>query len=207
MEWVVMDDGSDPILDLLTPHMSDLPIQYLRSEEKLNVGAKRNRLNAAARGEILVCMDDDDWYSPDRVAHVVHILRSKPRINICGSTRNFLYFTDDESIWEVGPFGANHATFGTMAYRKSYVKTHKCDETVLYAEEVQFTNKYSEPLAQLDPHKVMLVTCHPNNTFDKRGLRAADNPTMKKTALKLKQFVKSQEVRNFYKTLADTDKN
>jgi hypothetical protein len=155
-----------------------------------------------------VCMDDDDWYSPDRVSHAVHVLRSNPRSGICGSSRNFLYFTDDESIWEVGPFGPNHATFGTMAYRKSYAKTHKCDETILYAEEVSFTNKYSESLAQLDPNKVMLVTCHPNNTFDKRGLRTADNPMMKKTSLKLKQFVKSAAIRDFYKTLVEpTDKN
>jgi glycosyltransferase involved in cell wall biosynthesis len=208
MEWVVLDDGTDSILDILTPHMTDMNIRYIRSDEKLNVGAKRNRLNAEARGEILVCMDDDDWYSPDRVAHAVHVLRANPRAGICGSSRNFLYFTDDESIWEVGPFGPTHATFGTMAYRKSYVTKHTCDETVLYAEEVSFTNKYSESLAQLDPNKVMLVTCHPNNTFDKRGLRTADNPMMKKTALKLKQFVKSAAVRDFYKTLVDrTDKN
>jgi glycosyltransferase involved in cell wall biosynthesis len=198
MEWLVLDDGTDPIEDLLTPHMKDMNIRYFRSEEKLNVGAKRNRLNAEARGDILVCMDDDDWYSPERVAHAVHVLRANPRHEICGSTRNFLYFLDDESIWEVGPFGSHHATFGTMAYRKSYANKHKCDETVLYAEEPSFTNQYKEPLVQLDPRKVMLVTCHPNNTYDKRGLRMADNPTMRKTALKLKQFVKSAAQRAFY---------
>ena len=67
MEWVVFDDGSDPVEDLLLPEFLTMNIQYIRSEEKLSIGAKRNRLHEAARGEILVCMDDDDYYPPERV--------------------------------------------------------------------------------------------------------------------------------------------
>ena len=145
MEWVLLDDGTDSVEDLIAPYKSKLEIQYIRSEEKLTIGAKRNRLHAMARGEILVTMDDDDWYSPERVSHAVASLRSH-KGRIAGASRNHLYFTDDGSIWAVGPYGTNHATFGTMAYTKKYAIEHPCDETKPHAEEVEFTRQYTEPL-------------------------------------------------------------
>lgn len=201
MEWVILDDGSDSVEDLLRPEFLTMNIQYLRSDTKLSIGAKRNQLHAAARGEILVCMDDDDYYTPDRVAHAVMMLTSR-KVSIAGSTRNHVYFVDDHSIWESGPFKTNHATFGTMAYTKAYAVSHPCDESRAYAEEIEFTNKYTEPLVQLDPRKVMLVIAHKGNTYDKGKLRTDNNPGFRKTALKLNSFVRNKTLRDFYDTLS-----
>lgn len=204
MEWVILDDGTDAIGDMLETSAalkaSGITVLYIRSDTKLTIGAKRNRLHAAARGEILVTMDDDDYYSPERVNHAVHTLRAR-KAQIAGSSRIHLFFVDDNSIWTAGPYGPHHATFGTMAYTKSYAIAHPCNETVLHAEEIEFTREYREPLVQLDPSKVMLVICHANNTFDKSGLRAATNPLFKKTALKLRNFVGNAEQRRFYTEL------
>jgi glycosyltransferase involved in cell wall biosynthesis len=199
MEWVILDDGTDSIEDLLTPYKSQIEIQYIRSPTKLNIGAKRNRLHAAARGDILVCMDDDDYYPPERVSHAVTTLRGR-RANLCGTSRNHLYFKDDQSIWAIGPYGPNHATFGTMAYTKKYATSHPCDETLLYAEETGFTRRYTEPLVQLDPFKTMLVLCHAENTFNKHNLRSPENPAIKKTGFTLKNFIQDAKHRAFYTT-------
>lgn len=199
MEWLVFDDGTDPVLDVLTPHLKSMNIRYFRSETKLNVGAKRNRLHDEARGQIIVTLDDDDYYFPDRVAHAVRTLQSR-KVELVGSTRNHLFFSDDKSIWEVGPYNPTHATFGTMAYTKALTKTRRCDESVTFAEEVSFTDHYKVPLAQLDPFKVMLVMCHSENTFSKGKLRDTPSPVMKKTSMTLKTFVKSAKQREFYTT-------
>lgn len=196
MEWVIVDDGTESAAEIVAT-FKDLPITYIRSETKVNVGAKRNKLHEVARGKIFVTMDDDDYYSPDRVSHAVMTLRSR-KTSLVGSTRNYLYFTDDQSIWETGPYAPNHATFGTMAYTREYALAHKCDETVTHAEELSFTNKYSEPLSQLDPMKVMLVMCHTKNTFSKHKLRDTPSPVMKATSLKLRTFVKNGKQREFY---------
>jgi len=42
-------------------------IRYIHEKEKQNIGYKRNRLNREARGAIIVAMDDDDYYPPERV--------------------------------------------------------------------------------------------------------------------------------------------
>jgi len=197
IEWLVYDDGTDPVWDILKPYEKTLNIRYFRSETKLTIGAKRNKLNDEARGTIIVTMDDDDYYSPNRVkSAVMGILAHK--VQIAGSSKNILYFTDDQSIWHVGPYGYNHATFGTMAYTKAYTKSHCCDETVAYAEEVQFTNRYQEPLFQLNPENLMVVMCHSENTFNKSKLRTDGNPHFKKTNMSLKNLIKNSTLRAFY---------
>ncbi len=197
MEWLVYDDGTEPVMDLLLPEMASLHIRYFRSEEKVTIGAKRNKLHDEARGTVLVTMDDDDYYAPERVAHAVQTLLAR-KVQIVGSSKNHLYFTDDKSIWQSGPFSPNHATFGTMAYTQAYAKTHRCDETVTHAEEVGFTNAYKEPMAQLDPMKVMLVMAHSDNTYDKSKLREKPNEVFKKTSYVLKNFIRSAKQRDFY---------
>ena len=49
--------------------------------------------------------------------------------------------------------------------------------------------------------KVMLVMSHSDNTFDKSILRAAENPFIKKTPLKLKDFIKDPIVFDFFASL------
>lgn len=197
IEWVIYDDGSDKIRDILEPHMVSMNIRYFESDMKLNIGAKRNFLHDAANGKILVTMDDDDYYMPDRVSHAVQTLLSK-KVDICGSSKNHLYFSDDGGIWAVGPYTKNHATFGTMAYTKAFTRTHRCDESVTFAEEVGFTQHYTAPLYQLNPMKVMLVLCHSENTFNKNKLRESPSPIFRKTDFKLKMFIRNAAHREFY---------
>ena len=136
-------------------------------------------------------MDDDDYYMSDRVQHVVTKLRSNPRIELVGCSEMYCYFFDDKSIWKSGPYPVpNHGTFGTMGYLTSYAKKVRCDETSFHAEEIDFTKKYTTPLLQLDPYKVMVVMCHKDNTFDKHKLRSETNPMFVKTTLKLKDLIK-----------------
>ena len=61
----------------------------------------------------------------------------------------------------MGPYGPNHATNGTMAYRKSYSDTHEYDEFVTFSEEISFlehhirieTNNQVSPQIELDYKK------------------------------------------------------
>jgi glycosyltransferase involved in cell wall biosynthesis len=67
-ELIVVDDGADPVADLIP---ADPRIRYLRPEVRQSIGAKRNRAAAAARGSVLMCWDDDDWYGPGRITRQV----------------------------------------------------------------------------------------------------------------------------------------
>jgi glycosyltransferase involved in cell wall biosynthesis len=64
MEWIILDDGTDCVKDVFDTLAKDIPnLRYIRLKEKKLIGGKRNILNAEAKGDIIVAMDDDDFYS------------------------------------------------------------------------------------------------------------------------------------------------
>ena len=68
MEWIIIDDGTDAIEDLVSKH----PLaSYFKFDKKMSLGRKRNVMHKKARGSIIVYMDDDDYYPPERVSHAV----------------------------------------------------------------------------------------------------------------------------------------
>jgi glycosyltransferase involved in cell wall biosynthesis len=193
MEWIVLDDGQEEVKDLFDEAAKRIPnLRYILLDEKLTIGAKRNRLNDEAKGSIIVAMDDDDYYPPCRVSAVVNALndRKNTAIELCGASEIYMYYSDIQKIYKLGPYNPNHATNGTMAWRSSYAKTHRYDEDVTHSEERSFLDDYKNKMIQLDPFKVMLVMSHSDNTFDKKKLREQENPYIKKTDLKLKDFLK-----------------
>ena len=200
LEWIVLDDGQEPVGDLFKS--SSLQIKYMYSKEKLTIGEKRNKLNELARGDIIVSIDDDDFYFPERVMSAVMALNSNPSVDLAGSSEVYMYFTKTKEIYKAGPYFPTHATNGTMAWRKRYALSRTYDETVVFAEEKSFLEDYKNPLVQLDPMKCMLVMCHSENTFDKKTmLNNKDqmiNPLIKKVNLSLKDFIKDDELRGFY---------
>ena len=199
MEWIVLDDGSDRVEDIFAASTHKLTnFRYLYEDEKKNIGAKRNRLNREAKGEIIVAMDDDDFYFPERVTTVVHAFKRNTKYELAGSSEIYMYYSDIKEIYKLGPYHANHATNGTMAWRRSYASTHLYDEEVTHAEERSFLDDYKHPMLQLDPMKVMLVMSHSENTFDKKKMREDPNPFVKKTSMKLKDFIRDGELRNFF---------
>ena len=199
MEWIILDDGSDKIEDIIMAHKSKLPtVRYIYESEKQTIGAKRNRLNKEAKGEIIVAMDDDDFYFPERVYAVVTAFKQKPTLQLAGSSEIYMYYSDNKQIYKLGPYHANHATNGTMAWKRSYSETHLYDETVTHAEEKSFLENYKHSMIQLQPMKVMLVMSHSENTFDKRKMRDEPNPFVKKTSMKIRDFIKDGELREFF---------
>ena len=198
MEWIILDDGRDKVEDLF--HAAHIPnLRYLYEDEKMRIGAKRNRLNKEARGSIIIAMDDDDYYPADRVQTVVDAFTQNPDKNLAGSSEMNMYYIDQQTIWTIGSHGPNHATNGTMAWRKTYANKHFYDEYVTKAEETSFLEGYKHPMIQLDPKKTILVVCHSDNTVDKSLLRK--QPKMKETTYTLEDLVKEPALRTFYASL------
>jgi glycosyltransferase involved in cell wall biosynthesis len=203
MEWIILDDGQDKVKDLFDAASKTIPnLRYisLPEGEKLLIGAKRNRLNKEAKGSIIVAMDDDDYYPPSRVSAAVNAFKQQPKVELAGSSEIYMYYSDIQKIYRLGPYNPNHATNGTMAWRKSYADTHTYDETVTHSVERSFLEDYKHPMIQLDPFKVMLVMSHSENTFDKKKMREQENPFVKKTEMKLKTFIKEKALRDFFST-------
>jgi glycosyltransferase involved in cell wall biosynthesis len=181
MEWIIVDDGTDKIRDLIDK--ANIPqIQYFAVDKKMTLGAKRNLMHKHVKGTIIVYMDDDDYYPPDRVSHAVERLESNKTAMCAGSSEIYIYFKSLNRMVQCGPYGPNHATAGTFAFRTELLKSTQYEDHAALAEERAFLKEYTVPFVQLDPLKTILVFSHEHNTFDKRKMLDNPHPDYLKTS-------------------------
>lgn len=81
-EAVVVDDGSDPPVDRqwLERQLGDGEFQLIRHPVPRGVAAAKNAGAAAARGELITFLDDDDWLENMAVASILSAYRAHPEL-------------------------------------------------------------------------------------------------------------------------------
>jgi glycosyltransferase involved in cell wall biosynthesis len=201
MEWIIVDDGTDKIEDLV----AHLPyVRYFKYDEKMTLGKKRNVTNEKAKGDIIVYMDDDDYYPPERVQHAVDKLTDSKAL-CAGSSAMFIYFKHIDKMYQFGPYGPNHATAATFAFKKELLSQTRFDESSSVAEERKFLKDYKIPFVQLESSKSILVFSHNHNSFDKKELlQQLPSPHIHDTPIIPKDLVKEQDVLKFFMEDIDT---
>jgi len=202
LEWIIVDDGTDPIKDLVS-HIPN--VKYFYYENKMTLGKKRNLMHEKANGDIIVYMDDDDYYPKERISHAVGELMRHPEALCAGSSEIFIYFKHISQMIKFGPYGKNHATAGTFAFKKELLKQTSYDDEACIAEEKYFLKDYTIPFVQLDPMKTILVFSHIHNTFDKRKLLENPNDSfMNVSYYSVDDFIKEEDIKQFFIEDIDT---
>jgi|UniRef100_A0A6C0IK25 glycosyltransferase involved in cell wall biosynthesis len=204
IEWIIVDDGTDKIHDLVKE--ADIPqIKYYEVNNKMPLGAKRNFMHQQVTGDIIVYMDDDDYYPPDRISHAVETLTEHPQALCAGSSEIYIYFKEMDKMIQCGPYGPNHATAGTFAFRKELLKQTKYEDHAALAEERAFLKDYTVPFVQLDPMKTILVFSHEHNTFDKRKMfqQQQDPRFFKESGKVVNNFIRRKSEKTIKKFFMD----
>lgn len=183
MEWIIVDDGTDKVHDLIEGS-GIKQIRYFSCDEKMSLGKKRNYMHSFVKGTIIVYMDDDDYYPPERVSHAVEKLTENRQAMCAGSSELYIYFKHIQTMYQAGPYGPNHATAGTFAFRTELLKDSRYEDHAALAEEKHFLKNYTVPFVQLDPMKSILVFSHNHNTFDKKKLLENPHPDFLKPSPK-----------------------
>ena len=173
LEWIIIDASiAKQSISNLENIVNDFKNNFLpkiiyHKSEKKYIGAWRNEYNKLANGDIILCMDDDDYYPPQRISHAIDVLSTRKNL-IVGCDKIFMYDIHYDKVYQMKGFTPNHSTNNCMAYWKEYLINHTYDETVSHAEENSFTNNFSEPMGQLDPLKTVIQINHGTNTFNKK---------------------------------------
>jgi len=201
IEWIIVDDGTDKIEDLI--EKSNIPqIRYFKVDKKMFLGAKRNYMHKYATGSIIVYMDDDDYYPPERISHAVERLQSDSNALCAGNSEIYVYFKTLSKMIQCGPYHDTHATAGTFAFKKELLEQTQYEEGAAIAEERAFLKGYTIPFVQLDPLKSILVFSHDHNTFDKRRMFNNPDPKYFKDSDKtVDTFIRKeseQKIKNFF---------
>jgi glycosyltransferase involved in cell wall biosynthesis len=196
IEWIIIDDGTDPIEDLI----KDIPqVKYFYYDKKMLLGEKRNLMHTKCSGDIIIYMDDDDYYPSERISHAVETLQKNSQYLIAGSSEMHIYFDTKNTVYQCGPYKQYHSTAATFAFKKELLSQTKYDDNIALAEEHKFTKGYTIPLIQLDPLKTILVFSHKHNSLNKEKL--LENPEQTKTILShynVNDFIKDPILKQFY---------
>lgn len=129
LELVVVDDGSDPIYDMV----KDLPGLHYRWLPAENLSQKRNAGIAAARGEFIAHFDSDDWSGPRRISEQVEKL-TQENAKVVGYSKAF-WFDVRKNIScyaSCGLWGA------ALTYERQWALGHPWDETKVSCEDGWF---------------------------------------------------------------------
>jgi hypothetical protein len=189
IEWVIVegskteDDAKknkECISELITNNSLNFNIVYVEYTGK-KLSDLRNLGNNTCKGDIIVCMDDDDYYPRERVSHAVESLEKSSSL-IAGCTDIYLYEFFMGKLYKFKGFHQNHSTNNCMAFKKEYLKNHQHESGLDMSEEKSFTNNFTEPMVQLISKKCIIVSSHDFNTFNKReiciGGSYGINPTL-----------------------------
>ena len=197
IEWIIVDDGTDKIEDLV----KEIPFVKYFYTEKMPLGKKRNFMHEHCSfkndNDIIIYFDDDDYYPKERISHAVEKLSGSNAL-CAGTSEIYIWFNTLNKMYRFGPYGPNHATAGTFAFKRELLKQTSYENDALLAEEKHFLKNYTIPFVQLDPLKTILVISHEQNTFDKRRLISPNNKQCNESGLKPQNFIKNKELFTFY---------
>jgi O-antigen biosynthesis protein len=134
-ELIIADDGRDSVADLIPP---DPRISYLRIEQPISLGAKRNLICEAARGSIVVHWDDDDWSAPHRLSVQAAAL-ARQRADLAALSRTYHYQPDVGRAWlRAYPLTLRTTRDGgTLCYRRSLWQRVRFPNTMI-GEDTRF---------------------------------------------------------------------
>jgi hypothetical protein len=135
----------------------------------LKLGGLRNLGNVSCTSDIIVCLDDDDYYPPERIEHAVDTLNNS-KCMIGGVSDVYLYDFFLDKLYKFKGFMEFHSTNNCMAYKKEFLLNHKHDPEIEVGEERSFTYEFTSPLVKFNSRKTIIAISHNFNTFNKREL-------------------------------------
>jgi len=165
LELLILDDAQDAVADCVP---EDVRLRYVRLEQRLSIGAKRNAACEQARGAIIVHWDDDDWYPSWRVSVQVRALLENPA-DVSGSSRVLYFDAATDRAWEyryTAP-GTPWVAGNTLAYRRDFWEQNRFPDVEVGEDSLFLWSGVAKTVCDLaDPH-LAVASVHARNTSPK----------------------------------------
>ncbi|MFP2422642.1 glycosyltransferase family 2 protein [Pseudescherichia vulneris] len=198
-ELIILDDSENSNQELIDMMVDSAAcnVRYVHSPERLDLGKKRNMLNEMAKGEYILCFDDDDYYPPNKISMQVAAMQNSNAL-FSGSDTIYIWYSHLDKIYRTHAFGERHALNGTFGYHRNFLKNHRYEDTATLAEEQAFLNNFTTPIQQIDPRQAILCISHSANTYDKDFVLGSSQPV----DLTLEDFVTDRNLLSHYRRLS-----
>lgn len=154
-ELIAVDDGTQPIT--LPPNSRRIIVP-----PGWNIGHKMNAGIEAARGEVIVKWDDDDWYAPTFVETLVRALANRPDA-VAAVASYVAFLLDDWQLRYSG--GANAFAGGTLCFTKETWRARPFDEKIIIGEDLDFWQERTTRIPVVPAPWVYMMVRHGGNTW------------------------------------------
>ena len=164
-ELVVVDDGDDAVVDLIP---ADERVRYVRVDQRLSVGAKRNAGCEESRGDFIAHWDDDDWIAPQRLSTQMRQLLQSGA-DVCGSGELLHYGLETGEAWLYHRLADDLPWLagGTLLYHRDAWKRVPFSP-IDVGEDVEFVRRQpSEKLTATPDPSLYVALIHRANTSAK----------------------------------------
>lgn len=168
LEWVIVDDGDDPIEDTL---MGISNVKYVRCDSKLTIGQKRNLGVQNAMYDILAMVDDDDVYPNNSVLHRAAMMLMQPQKECVFCTTIPCYdITKYSSFINVPPNTlpmSQRVSEATLMFTRKFWEDRNFPD-IQVAEGDAFIHNREEMCREISPQEVIVSLIHPKNTSSRK---------------------------------------
>jgi hypothetical protein len=170
LEWVIVDDGDDPIEDELfgIPHVT-----YVKSDPGMTIAQKRNLGVSKASYDVLAMMDDDDVYPENSILHRVAMMMKEPAKECAFCTTIPCYdIVKYNSFMNVPPntlHMSERVSEATLIFTRAFWEETPFDETVRIAEGDAFIRGREQVCREVSPQEVIVSLVHPKNSSSRKS--------------------------------------
>ena len=162
-ELLIVDEY--PPLDLPFDHPQ---IRRITMPAKRTLGAKRNFCVEAARGDLIMHWDDDDWMAPHRISYQVASLLQE-RAEVCGLQRMLFYEPKTSQVWlyEYPDGQRPWLAGGSLLYTKDFWRRSPFPDIQIASDTRFIWGQQVDRRAVLADHTFYVALIHPGNTSPK----------------------------------------
>ncbi|NGP76782.1 glycosyltransferase family 2 protein [Balneolaceae bacterium YR4-1] len=177
-ELVIVDNGHEPIQSLLDEFSSE-EVQYIRIDpsEEMVLGDLRNISLSEAKGDYLICWDDDDWFHPKRIE--IEFKTLQEGYDACCLTGNLFHIDTEEFMEHPYRGSLPKGSPSSIMHKKSsdirYPSLPRKEDTV-YLEKWRNKKKYKR--LDLSYSYLFVRVFHGSNVSSKKHFlrRLKNNP-------------------------------
>jgi hypothetical protein len=168
LELVIVDDGDDPIEDTLfgVPNVT-----YIKLDQKMTIGQKRNIGISKSSYEMIAFMDDDDVYPNNSVLERVAMILKSPAKHCAFCTTIPCYdITKYSSFMNAPPIilgMSERISEATLAFTKGFWNERNFED-IQIAEGNAFIRGREHMCRELSPQEVIVSLVHSKNTSSRK---------------------------------------
>ena len=173
IEWNILDDGMESMEDII-PRDKRINYKFIGGDQnRISVAKKRNQLVEMSTNDIIVFMDDDDYYTPENlIARVKALLKYSKEGVKCVGCKEVATYDLIKEMAAICSNGEEYLTESSLAFTREFWDNRQFNDTDRASEFRHFLEYRQSEIRSIPFQFVTVALTHGKNTTG--GVRSLD---------------------------------